>query len=1024
MKITINRMALMLISILFSQNGSAQTGPSGAGNSSNTMIWLDAHSLNLPDGTPVSTWNDLSGNGSNFSQASTAKQPLFNSDGISAISSLSFDGVNDLLFSSAIAGLNASNITYFIVYDRTTTSSDMLISASYASNANKWRTYMNNGQNTILSAQYSPLINWVRYTDPAGASFLSTHITPTQIRTYNQGNLAMTRTATFTTPTGHTNVFLGNRNNATISYYTFTGEIAEVIVYNTVLNNLQRVLVENYLGAKYQLSIPTDLFAFQATHRFGLIGIGSNGVNTQTSAQGAGVVQIADPTDLSSNEYLLAAHTDFRMDEYNEIDLPALLPLHQRLERTWRVDETGETGTVSLTFQLGLDDFATSDSYRLLVDNDGIFSDATIHTGVYDAGTASVTFTVNLNDGDYFTLAGIQEILVIHSITTGLWSEITTWDCACIPSINDVVFIDPLTTVTIDVSAIANELTVESSGVLEMDTENGLTLTGNLTIIGTLTFLDGTLSLIGNGAQLITNSTTSPTVTTFNDLEINNSGADEVLFSNGTFLLNGLCSPLQGNIVFSGTTNFVITSTGPVSGGRVGPIIAPCNITGNVVVQRFIAPGLTDWRNLCSPVLSNTFDDWDADLGMSGPDFPDGCASGVDEPCFHSVRYTDHSISTDVLSSTDPILNGRGYEVFVGTDLEFFDGTTLNNTGPLNNSSGILKSFSTGWTTIGNPYACPIAYNAISKSGSISKYFYVYDANTGAYQWYDETSGTSSIPEITANGLIATGQAVWVFATGAGTMTFEQANKSTADALFIRGQLPESEAIEIKMSEENTPFFTSIQLEENVDATANYDETLDIPDFRSGHEKAPSLGLITNTTILRKNYCKSLLNKQQFWLDYSVNHAGTYSVQLSNLPPQFSEQSILLIDHHSQDTIDLGVSPYTFKESGANQSVNRFELLISPKNELKLNEQSFGLNSFTIDVQQLNHTLILTNNRTNSMNVQVKISNLLGETVYEIDSFTLNAGRNDIILPSYLRGLYIVQFKMDHHYQNNKIMLN
>lgn len=65
--------------------------------------------------------------------------------------------------------------------------------------------------------------------------------------------------------------------------------------------------------------------------------------------------------------------------------------------------------------------------------------------------------------------------------------------------------------------------------------------------------------------------------------------------------MNGLCSPQQGNIVMGLTTNFVVTSTGPINGGRIGPTIPPCSINGNVTVQRFIAPGVADCATYVHP---------------------------------------------------------------------------------------------------------------------------------------------------------------------------------------------------------------------------------------------------------------------------------------------------------------------------------------------------------------------------------------------------------------------------------------
>ncbi len=1008
----------LLVSVLLSSALFSQTGPSGTGNSSNTMIWLDAHALNASDGVPIAIWNDLSGNGSNFNQFVSARQPLYNSVGISSIPSLSFDGINDGLKSDAIGGLNAANITYFMVYDRTTTTSDMLITAKYASSANKWRTYMNSGQNTIISAQYSPSINWVRYTDPVGASFFSTHITPTQIKTYNQGNLVMTKSATFTAPTGHNNVFLGNPTSETVSSYTFTGQIAEVIVYNSILTDLQRILVENYLGAKYQFAIPTDLYAYDLTHRFGLIALGNDGVNLQSAAQGAGVLELTDPTTLSSNEYFLVAHTDFSLDVFNESDLPASLPDHQRYERTWKVDETGETGDVTLTFYLGLDDFANADSYRLLIDSDGVFSDATVVLGTYDGGTSSVSFTLNLNDGDLFTLAGIQEILEIHSVTDGFWGSTSTWDCGCIPSINDLVFIESATTVTIDVPAVADMLQIEIDGVLEMTTDQSLAITGDLSIFGTLTFSNGTVSFIGNGVQNILNSVSSPTVSSFNDVIVDNSGTGEVSFFNGTFILNGTLSALSGAIVFSPDTDFIISSTSPTSGGKVGPIISPASIAGNVIVQRFIPAGLADWRNLCSPVVDNTFNDWDPDLAMSGPDFPDGCASGLDEPCFRSIRYTEHNTLFEVLSSTEPIENGRGFEVFVGSDLAIFDGTTLNNRGELNSASGITKSFSTGWTTIGNPYACPIAYNAISKSSSISKYFYVYDSNTGAYQWYDQLSGTSSIPEITADGLIGTGQAVWIFATSAGTMTFEQANKRTVDALFIRGSEPTNSSLELKLEALGTDFYSTIQFATHEQATDELDVELDIRDFKTGHEKAPSLSLIAEEDNLRKNYIRSFEGTHSFQLAVQANAEGLFRFSLSNLPENLASVSVDLIDHYTADTIHLNQQSFECYLNVAEVDQSRFELLIHSSVQKQVESDK---NKLTLI--QSDHLILLDNKDETAVKTSFVLFDLTGRTIFTIEEFMLNDGATSIVIPEHLKGIYIVQIINENDELSKKITL-
>ncbi|MBK9590955.1 MAG: hypothetical protein IPO32_05415 [Crocinitomicaceae bacterium] len=152
--------------------------------------------------------------------------------------------------------------------------------------ANRWLSYSNSGSNLLMSAHYSPTIKHASFTEPGGAfTFTSTHILPASISQRSQGSLMATTGGVYTVPTGHNKVTLGNVPFTTWQNCTLNGYIAEVVIYNSALNNLERILIENYLGAKYNMTIPTDLYAYQATHNIGLIALGNNGVNSQTTAK-------------------------------------------------------------------------------------------------------------------------------------------------------------------------------------------------------------------------------------------------------------------------------------------------------------------------------------------------------------------------------------------------------------------------------------------------------------------------------------------------------------------------------------------------------------------------------------------------------------------------------------------------------------------------------------------------------------------------------------------------------------------
>ncbi|MBK9590954.1 MAG: hypothetical protein IPO32_05410 [Crocinitomicaceae bacterium] len=296
---------------------------------------------------------------------------------------------------------------------------------------------------------------------------------------------------------------------------------------------------------------------------------------------------------MASGEYLIAAHTNDDLDLFTTADVPASQVGSQRWTRTWKVDETGEVGTTNLVFYLaGGNNFGLSSTYKLLVDNttqDGNFSDATVISGVYNAGAQTMTFNTNLNDGDIFSFCGFEQILTIHSINSGPWSIPTTWDCTCVPTANDSVYIDPATNVTVDIAAEAAYLSVESGGTLTMTTPESITLGGNLDILGSVIITAGEITLIEHLNQVV--NAGGNTVDLF-DIEINKSGGSSVTFTNGTYVLNGTLYPTMGDIIMDAApTQFIVNSISGVGGARIAAV-SSSSITGNVTVRRYIEPGV------------------------------------------------------------------------------------------------------------------------------------------------------------------------------------------------------------------------------------------------------------------------------------------------------------------------------------------------------------------------------------------------------------------------------------------------
>lgn len=202
------------------------------------------------------------------------------------------------------------------------------------------------------------------------------------------------------------------------------GDFAEMVVYNTNLSTADRQKVESYLAIKYGITLNqtvarnyvnsagTVVYPAATTHDdydFDIAGIARDDGSAlnQTSSQSQNplsMVRIFNPSSLDDGDFLMWGHNAPTI--WNSNNVPA--PYTNRLTRVWRVAETGEVGTFSISFDLtGLGvDMTDPNQFALLVDNDGNFSDASVHTTGRTISGNVVTFTgASINTNQYFSLA-------------------------------------------------------------------------------------------------------------------------------------------------------------------------------------------------------------------------------------------------------------------------------------------------------------------------------------------------------------------------------------------------------------------------------------------------------------------------------------------------------------------------------------------------------------------------------------------------------------------------------------------
>lgn len=394
----------------------------------NNKLWLKADENVYSDaGTTlaattntVQQWNDASGNANNASQGSAGNRPTYTTNVVNSLPALDFSG-DDYIDPSTLGITGTGGFSIFIalqptsintnqyIIDRTTATNN-LTSLKYAS-GNRFAVQKRTdggaglGGPESTTAANTSTFQLVDYMRTRGISY----------EIYVDGSLEGTLAdgdGDLTPPTPR----IGR--HATNASRGLNGYISEVAIYNTDLNEAQRKIVENYMAAKYALTIDaaSDKFNYDATYGFEVAGIGrENATEYHTDAQGSGIVRINNPSSLDIGDYLLWGHDNDTITKSNSADSPTAEGIEQKMDRDWRATHNGDVGTVDISFDLtGIGTVTTSD-LRLLIDktNNG-FSDETIAggtiiSGATDLGGNIYQFTgITISDSWRFTLGTIN----------------------------------------------------------------------------------------------------------------------------------------------------------------------------------------------------------------------------------------------------------------------------------------------------------------------------------------------------------------------------------------------------------------------------------------------------------------------------------------------------------------------------------------------------------------------------------------------------------------------------------------
>ncbi len=434
----------------------AQTGPGGIGNADGSsgqpenILWLRASDLSLTNGASVSAWPDSSGNGNDLVSSSDANvvDPVFVTGQINSLPIVRFDASSGTdgttLVKENFNGFISDESTVIVVFN-TSDKTYGLVSYNTSSRDNAF-LFFNNNEN------FTTFINGGNDASGVNASNNAFQIFSHKWHNSNSGEYYVFRDGgqiiSRTVGSGQTvgdggTLVIGNELDNSSPHFdagqALTGDIAEIIMFSSYLNDAQRTIIENYLQNKYGITISNDVFTSgDASYTYDLTGVGQESDGNHLESSSAGFYVEADAGTLDDGEYIMVAHNN-TANSVVTTDLPS--GVEARWARDWYAEKTGSLNA-NIKFDLpegiGGKYPQTISNYVLLYRSGttGNYAEvtATVNYGDADQVVFAVT-DANLSDG-YYTLGTKDETnspveggdaTTWYSLVTGDWNDWNTW---------------------------------------------------------------------------------------------------------------------------------------------------------------------------------------------------------------------------------------------------------------------------------------------------------------------------------------------------------------------------------------------------------------------------------------------------------------------------------------------------------------------------------------------------------------------------------------------------------------------
>ncbi|MDQ3190709.1 MAG: hypothetical protein M3Q58_03870, partial [Bacteroidota bacterium] len=380
---------------------------------------------------------------------------------------------------------------------------------------------------------------------------------------------------------------------------------------------------------------------------------------------------------------------------------------------------------------------------------------------------------------------------------------------------------------TLDVSTAMHSVNVKSNWI-----NNGTFLPR----IGTVYFNGASAQQIGGNA-----------LTTFSNINVNNISG--VSLSNNS-RITGTLSVVQGTFNTAGF-NFTLVSNSNGT-ARIASLTAG-DVVGDVIMERYLAPGQNDWRFLSSAVSGKTLNDWKDDFIMSG-------FTGSQYPNYGFISMYTYNESVPGLfeigyvaatNITNPLTSGKGFWAYIGpTPL------TIDVKGPIHKGLVSLPVSYTpsaagpnhdGWCMVGNPYPSSINWDAPGWiKNNVSNAVYIWNSSNQQYAVYQGGLGING-----GSRFIGSSQGFWVQTYGPSpSLSLTESVKAPNDA-FLRTTSNNLNILKLSLVGNGYVDETVLNFDENFSFA--FEPNIDAKKLFSFNTAVPSLVTIADSIDLSIN---------------------------------------------------------------------------------------------------------------------------------------------------------------------------